>query len=151
MERARCMRFHAGLTLQFWADVMDTFVYLINEGPSSSLDGGIPEEAWIGKKVNYLFLRTFGCEAFVHSDTKNKTKLGAKSNKCTFIGYGINDFCYRLYDYENHKIIRSRDVVFNEKVMYKYQLQRKKQEKEDTKYTMLDEIKENEIPKQGKF
>ena len=38
-------------------------------------------------------------------------------------------------------------MVFNEKVMYKDQLQRKKQEKEDTKYTVLDEIKENEIPK----
>ena len=63
---------------------------------------------------------------------KNKTKLEEKSKKCTFIGYIINDFGYRLYDYENHKIIRSRDVVFNEKVMYKDQLQRKKQEKEDT-------------------
>ena len=30
------------------------------------------------------------------------------------------------------KIIRSRDVVFNEKVMYKYQLQGKKEEKENT-------------------
>ena len=38
-------------------------------------------------------------------------------------------------------------MVFNEKVMYKDQLQRKKQEKEDTEYTVLDEIKENEIPK----
>ena len=53
-------------------------------------------------------------------------------------------------DYENHKIIRSRDVVFNEKVMYKYQLQGKKVEKENTQYTMLDEIKENEVPKAPK-
>jgi hypothetical protein len=35
-----------------------------------------------------------------------------------------------LWDYEKHKIIRSRDVIFNEKVMYKDQLQEKKQEKE---------------------
>jgi hypothetical protein len=27
---------------------------------------------------------------------------------------------YHLWDYENQKIIRSRDVIFNEKVMYKY-------------------------------
>ena len=56
-----------------------------------------------------------------------------------------------MYDYENHKIFRIRDEVFNEKVMYKDQLQRKKQEKEDTKYKMLDEIKENEIPKAPKI
>jgi hypothetical protein len=42
MERARSMRLHAGLPLQFWADVVDIVVYLINRGPSSSLDGRIP-------------------------------------------------------------------------------------------------------------
>eukprot|EP00253_Pinus_taeda_P009048 PITA_09048 len=114
MERARCMRLHARLPLQFWADVVDIVVYIINRGPSSSLDGGIPEEAWTCKMVNYSFLKTFGCEAFVHINKENRTKPEAKSKKCTFIGYGFNEFCYHLYDYENHKIIRSRDVVFNE-------------------------------------
>ena len=52
------------IPLQFWVDAVDTTVYLINRGPSSSLDGGIPKEAWTCKKVNYSFLRTFGCEAF---------------------------------------------------------------------------------------
>ena len=66
MEHARSMRLHSGFPLQFWADVVDIVVYLINKGPSSSLDGGIPEEAWKGKKVNYYVLKTFGCEAFVH-------------------------------------------------------------------------------------
>ena len=66
MEHARCTRLHVGFPLQFWTNAIDTVVYLINRGPSSSLDGGILEEAWIGKKVNYSFLKTFGCEAFVH-------------------------------------------------------------------------------------
>jgi hypothetical protein len=111
------------------------------------LDGGILEEAWIGKKVNYSFMKTFSCEAFVHIDKENRTKLETKSKKCTFTRYNVNDFGYPLWDYENHKIIRSRDVVFNEKVMYKDRLQGKKQEKENTKYIVLDEIKENKIPK----
>jgi transposase InsO family protein len=68
MEHARSMILHASFPLQFWADVVDTIVYLINRGPSRSLDGRIPEEEWIGKKVNYSFLKTFGCEAFVHID-----------------------------------------------------------------------------------
>lgn len=99
MDHARCMRLHAGFPLQFWPDFVDTIVYLIKNGPSSSLDGGIPEEAWTGKKVNYSFLKTFGCEAYVHINKKNRKKLEAKSKKCTFIGYGVNDFGYRLYDY----------------------------------------------------
>ena len=42
MECARSMRLHAGFPLQFWADVVDNAIYLINRGPSSSLDGRIP-------------------------------------------------------------------------------------------------------------
>ena len=103
-------------------DVVDIVVYLINRGPSITLDGGILEEEWIGKRVNYLFLRTFGCEAFVHIDKDDRTNLEAKSKKCTFIGYGVNDFGYHFWDYENQKIIRSRYVVFDEKFMYKDQL-----------------------------
>jgi hypothetical protein len=71
-------------------------------------------------------LKTFICEEFFHIDKENRTKLEEKSKKSTFIGYNVNDFGYRLWDYENHKIIRSRDVIFNEKVMYKDQLQGKK-------------------------
>ena len=41
MERERCMRLHASFPLQFWEDAVDTSIYLINIGPSSSLDGGI--------------------------------------------------------------------------------------------------------------
>ena len=119
MEHARCMRLHARFPLQFWVDVVNTVVYLVNRGPSSALDGGIPEEAWIGKKVNYSFMRTFGCEEFVHIDKENRTKIEDKSKKCTLIGYEVDDFGYHLWDYENYKIIRIRDVVFNEKVMYK--------------------------------
>jgi hypothetical protein len=120
IDRARSMRLHASFPLQLWADVVDIVVYLINREPSSSLDGGIPKEEWIGKKVNYSILKTFGCESFVHIDKKNRTKLEEKFKKCTFIGCSVNDFGYRLWDYENNKIIRSRDVIFNEKVMYTY-------------------------------
>ena len=84
--------------------------------------GGIPEEAWTCIKVNYSFLKAFGCEVFVHINKENKTKLEEKSKKCTFIGYGVNNFGYRLYDYENHKIIRNGDIIFNEKVLYKDQM-----------------------------
>jgi hypothetical protein len=49
IEYAWSMRLHARFPLQFWADVGDIVVYLINKGPSKSLDGGIPEEACTGK------------------------------------------------------------------------------------------------------
>ena len=77
------------LPLQFWADAVNTAIYLIKRGPSSTLDGGIPEEAWTGKQVKYSFLRVVGCESFVHIDKDDRTKLEVKSKKCTFIGYRV--------------------------------------------------------------
>jgi len=44
---------------------------------------------------------------------------------------GVNDFGYLFYDYEKHKIIRRKDVIFNENVLYKDQMQEKKHEKEN--------------------
>ena len=42
-------------------------------------------------------MKTFGCEAFVHIDKENRTKLDAKSQKCTFIGYQIDNNVYNIY------------------------------------------------------
>ena len=83
------------------------------------MDGKIPEEVWSGKEVNLSHLRVFGCISYVHIDSAERSKLDAKSNKCVFVGYGGDEFGCRFWDYENQKIIRSRDVIFNENVMYK--------------------------------
>ena len=118
-ERARSMRIHVGLPKMFWAEAVNTAPYLINRGPSIPLDGKIPEGVWSGKEVNLSHLRVFGCISYVHIDSAERSKLDAKSNKCVFVGYGDDEFGYRFWDYENRKIIRSRDVIFNENVMYK--------------------------------
>ena len=118
-ERARSMRIHAGLPKMFWAEAVNTAAYLINRGPSIPLDGKIPKEVWSGKEVNLSHLRVFGCISYVHIDSAERSKLDAKSNKCVFVGYGDDEFGYQFWDYENRKIIRSRDVIFNENVMYK--------------------------------
>ena len=94
MERARTMRFHVGIPLNMWVEVVNTVVYLINRGPSNPLGCGIPKEAWTGKKVSYSFLKTFGCEAFAHINYENRTKMEAQSNKYVFVGYGIDEFGY---------------------------------------------------------
>ncbi|MGV7343118.1 hypothetical protein PJI17_30930, partial [Mycobacterium kansasii] len=68
-------------------------------------------------------LKVFSCTLYVHIDAEHRNKLDAKSRRCTFIGYGQHDFDYRFWDAENRKIIRSKDVVFNEKVMHKDSVQ----------------------------
>uniref|UniRef100_A0A2N9G6Q3 CCHC-type domain-containing protein n=1 Tax=Fagus sylvatica TaxID=28930 RepID=A0A2N9G6Q3_FAGSY len=118
-ERARSMRLHAGLPETFWADAVNTAAYLINRGPSVPLEFRIPEEVWSGKEVNLSYLKVFGCVSYVHIDSDARSKLDAKSRKCFFIGYGDETFGYRFWDDQNRKVIRSRNVIFNEQVMYK--------------------------------
>jgi hypothetical protein len=81
------------------------------------LEQHISEEVWSGKLVNLSWLKVFGCIAYTHINDHTRGKLNPKSLMCTFIGYGGDEFGYRLWNDQNMKIIRSKDVVFNEKVM----------------------------------
>ena len=58
--------------------------------------------------------------------------------------YGINEFGYRLCDFENHEIVKIRDVIFNEKVLYKDLLQ--KNEKKEDDYVVLDDTLKFDVP-----
>ncbi|OAE21914.1 hypothetical protein AXG93_3988s1200 [Marchantia polymorpha subsp. ruderalis] len=50
---------------------------------------------------------------------RERDKLDAKSQKCTSIGYDGDELGYHFSDDKNKKVMRIRDVVFNQKVMYK--------------------------------
>ena len=56
----------------------------------------------------------------MHIDSNDRNKLDLKSRKCFFIDYGSDDFGYRFWDEENRKIIRQKNVIFNEKLLYKH-------------------------------
>lgn len=55
----------------------------------------------------------------MHIDSDDKDKLDLKSKKCYFSGYDSDEFEYRFWNDQNRKIIRQKDVIFNEKVLYK--------------------------------
>ena len=69
---------------------------------------------WFGKSINLHHLKVFGCRAFVHIPKDERNKLDPKSRDCIFLGYGHEEFGYRLWDPNEKKIIRSRDVIFFE-------------------------------------
>ncbi|KAL9249371.1 Retrovirus-related Pol polyprotein from transposon TNT 1-94-like protein [Drosera capensis] len=113
------MRIHAGLPKTSWADAVSTTVYLINRGPSVPMGFKIPEEEWQGKEVSLSHLKVFGCVSYVRIKDADRDKLDPKARKRTFIGYGADDMGYRFWDDQNRKIIRRRDVTFNESMVYK--------------------------------
>ena len=118
-SQARSMRLHAGLSKTFWADAVNTAVYLINRGPSAPIEFRLLKEVWNDKEVKFSHLKVFGCVSYVHIDFDARSKLDAKSKICFLIGYGDEKLGYRFWDEQNRKIIRSRNVIFNEYVMYK--------------------------------
>lgn len=114
MEKARCMLSNAVLEKEFWVEACNTAVYLINRSPSR-LNFGISEEEWQGRRISYSHLKVFGCQAFAHVPQEKRSKLDPKSEPCIFVGYGEDQFGFRLWSLTDKKTIRSRDVVFNEK------------------------------------
>ena len=114
VERVRCMISDAKLSKSFWGEALSTAVHVINLSPTVALDGDVPERVWLGKDISYEHLRVFGCRAFVHIPKDERSKLDVKTRECIFLGYGSDEFGYRMYDPIEKKILRSRDVVFME-------------------------------------
>jgi len=56
----------------------------------------------------------FGCKAFVHIPQDERLKLDDKTRQCIFLGYGLDEFEYKLFDPIAKKVMRSHDVVFLE-------------------------------------
>ncbi|KAL9259342.1 Retrovirus-related Pol polyprotein from transposon TNT 1-94-like protein [Drosera capensis] len=79
----------------------------------------IPEEEWRKKDITRSHLKVFGCVSYMRVKDADRDKLDPKARKCTFIGYGTDDMGYRFWDDQNRKIIRNRDITFNESTMYK--------------------------------
>ena len=117
------------------------------------MDFRISEEIWRGKEVKFSNLKVFGYLSYVYIDSNACSKLDAKSKICFFIGYDDEKFGYRFWDEQNHKTIRSRNMIFNEQVMYKdrstvvldvTEIDQKKYE-----FVNLDELTENTIQKRS--
>ena len=112
---------------------MLTACYLINRSPSAPLGFDVPEKVWTCKEISYNHLKVFGCKAFIHVPKEQRSKLDGKALPCIFIGYGNEEFGYKVWDPKTRKVIRSRDVVFHEDQTMK---DSNKEEQQSEKVTM---------------
>lgn len=117
MEKTRCMLREAGLENKYWAEAVNTAVYLKNRSPTIAVKGFTPEEKWSKKKVTLSHLRTFGCIAYAQK--QNRTKLDPKATRYIFVGYCLETKGYRLINPEHPtECIKARDVTFFENKFY---------------------------------
>ncbi|GJS52670.1 retrotransposon protein, putative, ty1-copia subclass, partial [Tanacetum coccineum] len=118
LNKVRCLLIQSGLPDSFWVEATVTATYLIHRSPSITLEKKTPMDLWSGHPANYEMLRIFDCVAYSHV---NQGKLKPRAIKCIFLRYPDGMKGYRLWRLDNvkPKIIISRDVVFNESLMYK--------------------------------
>ena len=79
----------------------------------------LSEEVWSGKEVKLSHLIIFGCVSYTLIYSNSRDKLDPNARKCFFIGYGSDMYDYWFWDDLNKKVIRSRNVTFNENLFYK--------------------------------
>ena len=106
------------LPLELWGEVVSTCVYVLNRSSTKGVKGKTPYEKWNKRKPNVSHLRIFGFVIFFKT-TGRLSKLEDRSKCMVFMGYEAGSKAYRCLDPVTFKIHISRDVIFDEKDIFK--------------------------------
>ena len=106
------MMSQADLPFSFWGYALETAAYTLNRVPTKSVQK-TSYEIWTEKRHNMLFMKVWGCEAFVKRLVSDK--LGPKSDKCYFVGYPEETKGYSFYNPTENKVFVARTAVFLER------------------------------------
>ena len=109
-----------GLPNKFWAEAVNSVVYILNRSPTKAVRNKTPFEAWNKQKPQVNQLRVFGCIAYALKPSQEREKFDEKGEKFIFIGYSDESKGYRLFNPKKNQLIMSRDVVFDEMAAWKW-------------------------------
>ena len=128
--KARALRIAARLPHYLWVEVYKAAVYLFNRTPRRSLNWQTPYEVFHSavarasgnqlamRKPKMLHLRNYGCRAYaITADALKKENRLLKLNPNAWIGYLVryeSTNIYRVWNPKANKVIRTRDVTFDE-------------------------------------
>lgn len=111
-ESARTMMLARKLSKRFWAEAVNTAVYVINRSGTSGVKDKNPYELWFNRKVDLNEFKVFGSEVYVHVPKQRRQKWDAKGRKGMFVGYQDNSKAYRIYYKNKDDVEIARDVTF---------------------------------------
>jgi hypothetical protein len=84
---------------------------------SSSGAGGVLYELITGRRAKLSSMRVFGCSVYVHVDMSQRRKPDDRALRCVFVGYARESSAWLVYNHATHRIVSSRNVVFDEAVV----------------------------------
>ncbi|GMF31614.1 unnamed protein product [Phytophthora fragariaefolia] len=80
-----------------------------------------PLEVFTGVKPSLEHFRVFGPRCFVHVDKSKRVKLDAKAHPCLFLGYAEASKAYRVWGYDDKRLVTARTVQLDERAPSPYQ------------------------------
>ena len=120
MEMTRSIMKAMEVPNYLWGEGVRHATYVINRVATRTLKIMTPYECLKKKKPNVEHLRVFGCVCFARSEAPYLRKLDDRSRTMVHLGVEPGSKAYRLYDPINRKIVVSRDVVFDENRVWKW-------------------------------
>ncbi|KAA3487752.1 pleiotropic drug resistance protein 3-like [Gossypium australe] len=87
LDMARCLMFERNLPKNFWAEAVNTTVYLQNRLPTKALVQKTPFEAWFGFKPSLAHLRVFGFICYAHVPVVKRDKMAKMAQPGILVGY----------------------------------------------------------------
>jgi hypothetical protein len=115
-QKIRSMR--AKLPAALWREISKAGIYLYNRTPKYQYNWKTPYDRFHNKRPDQSHLRAYGCKAFaMTTDALKKVNRLQRFNPKAWIGYLIgydSTNVYRVWNPVTNKVVRTRDVTFNE-------------------------------------
>ena len=122
--RARAMRVHARLPEDLWPEIMPAAAYVLNRTPNRQLDWKTPLEELQrllnipNPRPSIAHLRVYGARAYPLTPNIPKSeKLKPRAHIGYLVGYDSTNI-FRIWIPSKQRVIRTRDVTFNETLFY---------------------------------
>ena len=116
--KARCLRIAASLPANMWPEIVKTTGYLNNRTPKRKLQWITPIQSLTTRKPSLSHLHVYGCRAYPLRYKIPKTqKLEPRAHIGYLVGYDSSNI-YRVWIPSQDRVVRIRDVTFNEKLFY---------------------------------
>ena len=120
MDDVRTLLHDSGLGHSYWAEAAAYSIATRNLIPSRRHPGRIPLESFSGRRQDVSHLRVFGAKCWAKIPTvhgvqvSGGSKLDPRSVECRFLGYAGGNGNYKVQEVGSHRVLISRDVVFEE-------------------------------------
>ena len=140
--KIRSMLLDSGLPPSMWIFAAEAAIHVYNRTPHKSIDFKIPLHVFApNMKLHVDKLRRFGCKAYAKIPIAD-SKFSPRAIKTVLVGY--SNVGYILWYPPTNKFLCSRNVRFNEKIVYKDEY-KSDSEKDSEEIIFEDSESQNEI------